>query len=254
MRKQNNILEFIGTEHHNHLVSIANLKGELGFLQELDEIYQEALHAYSVNKNIDVQFMVCTMYLQAHSEFYIGMSQFLRSHLSKAFISLRIAIEAGFNAYYFIKNPSDVKEFIDEKSPQQKKVFWRIKDFMGKKPKEYPLAQRLIKIHEVASNYAAHASMQSIAYKYKHVVDEVQKKEEVQINYFDGLELPGFMAYYFGLLKGHFMVFQLFYEAFFKQEFKVIYSEREKRIASFETKINQRGKQYPLSSVKIKKA
>lgn len=95
MVKKSNILEFISLEHHNELVSLANLKGDLVFLQELDEIYQDTRNAFSVNKNNAVQVMVGTMYLQAHSEFYIGMSQFLKSHLSKAFLSLRIAIDAS---------------------------------------------------------------------------------------------------------------------------------------------------------------
>ncbi len=228
------------------------MKDEFGFFQELDEIYQETLHAHSVNT--DVQFMVRTMYLQAHGEFYVGMSQFLRSHLSKSFLSLRIAIDAGFNADYFIKNPNDIREFIDEKSRKQKEVFWRIKNVMDKNPLVYPLAQRLIELHELASNYAAHASIQSIIHKYKYEADEKQKKEEAQITYFDGLELSDFMGYYFSLLKGYFMVFQLFYEAFFKQEFKGSYLEREKRIAGFETNINQKGKQYPLSRIRDKKA
>ena len=61
------------------------------------------------------------------------------------------------------------------------------------------------------------------------------------------MELRDFLAYYFALLKGYFMVFQLFYNEFFKKEFRIVYPEREKRIADFEGKINARGKQYPLS-------
>lgn len=247
MKKQNNILEFISFEHNNELVSLANLKGELGFLQELDEIYQGILHAFSASKNSDVQFMVSTVYLHAHSEFYVGMAQFLKSHLSKAFMSLRIAIDASFNGYYFIKNPKDTHAFLEENHPLQRKVFWRIKDYMAKNAKGHSLIQSLVKIHEIASDFSAHSSLRSIVYKYKHIVDTEQKKEEVQLNYFDAVELRDFLAYYFALLKGYFMVFQLFYNEFFKKEFRIVYPEREKRIANFETKINLRGKQYPLS-------
>lgn len=247
MAKKNNILEFISFEHHNELVSIANLKGELGFLQELDEIFQDTLHAFTVNKNNDVQFMVSTMYLQAHSEFYIGMSQFFKSHLSKSFLSLRIAIDASFNANYFIKNPKDIPAFLEESHPLQKKIFWRIKDHTEKNTKGHSLIQNLVKIHEVASNFSAHSSLQSLVYKYKHVIDAEQKKEEVLLNYFDAMESRDFLAYYFALLKGYFMVFQFFYNDFFKKEFHIFYPEREKRISDFETKINLKGKQYPLS-------
>ncbi len=247
MAKQNNILEFVSFEHHNELVSLVNLKGELGFLQELDEIYQDVLHAFSVNGDNNVQFMVSIMYLQAHSEFYVGMSQFFKSHISKAFFSLRIAIDASFNAQYFMKNPRDIPAFLEENHPLQKKIFWRIKDYTAKNTKGHSLIQSLIKIHEVASSFAAHSSLQSIVHKYKHVIDTDQKREEVQINYFDAVELRDFLAYYFALLKGHFRVFQFFYNDFFKKEFRIIYPEREKRISDFETKINLKSKQHPLS-------
>ncbi len=241
-----NILEFIGFEQHNELVSIANLKGELGFLQELDEIYQETKDAFPANKNNNTHIMVALMLLRTHSEFYISMSQFLKSHLSKAFLSLRIAIDASFNAYYFTKHPEHAKDYINEKSQLQKKIFWNIKKYVKDRPKDFPLAQGLIKIHELSSNFAAHPSFESLVYKYQHIVSNEQKKEEIKLNYFDGLDFADFMAYYFGLLKGYFMVFQLYYNCFYKKEFKIEYPERDRRISAFEVKINQKGKQYPL--------
>lgn len=248
-----NILEFIGFEQHNELVSIANLKGELGFLQELDEIYQETKDAFPASKNDDTHVMVGLMFLRAHSEFYIGMSQFLKSHLSKAFLSLRIAIDASFNGYYFTKHPEHAKDYINEKSLLQKKIFWRIKDYISKNPKGFPLAQNLVKVHEVASNFGAHPSFPSLIYKYQRIVSEGQKKEEIKLNYFDGLDFSDFLSYYFCLLKGYFMVFQLFYTYFYKKEFKIEYPDRDRRIATFETNLNLKHKQYPLRRNKDKK-
>jgi hypothetical protein len=249
--KMNDILEFISAEHQNELVSIANLKNELGFLKELDEIYQDINHTFSISANKDEHYMIATMFLQSHNELYIGMSQFFKSHLGKAFVSSRIAIDAAFNGYYFTKNPKDIKEFLNEDSPIHKKVFRRMKSYIKENIKEYPLAQNLVKLHEAASGFSAHSSFQSIAYKYKYMEDTKKKKEEISLNYFDSLDVKSFLAYYFGLLKGFFMVFQLFYNCFFKKELKVIYPEREKRIATFEEKINLKGKQYPLKRPRI---
>jgi len=246
----NNILEFISFEHNNELVSIANLKDELGFLQKLDEIYQETKDAFPVDGDNDVHVMVGVMMVMAHSEFYAGMSQFLKSHLSKAFISLRISIDASFIAYYFTKNPKDTREYLDEKSKSQKNIFRRIKDHIAKNPKKFSLAQNLIKIHELASNFAAHPSAQSLVYKFQHIIDKEQRKEEVKLNYFDALSLTEFLSYYFGLLKGFLMVFQLFYNCFYKNEFKVVHSEIGKRISMYEGKLNLKGKQYSLSKKK----
>lgn len=240
----NNILEFMGFEHHNELVSIANLKNEFAFLQELDEIYQETKDAFPVSRNNDLHVMIGVMLLRAHSEFYIGMSQFLRAHLSEAFLSLRIAIEAAFNTYYFTKHPEHVREYIDKKSHFQKKIFWKIKDYIYKNSKEFLLAQNLVKTHEIASNFSAHSSIESLAYKFQHKIYKEQKKEEVKLNYFDGLDFSDFLYYYFALLKYHFMVYQLFYNCFYKKEFKVEYPERDRRIATLETKLNLKGRQY----------
>src|SRR3989338_6552768 len=124
MVKQGNILEFIGFEQHNTLVSIANLKGELGFTQELDEIFQEAKYGFTVDRNNDVHFIVSMLFLQAHNEFYVGISQFFKAHLGKSFFSLRMAIDAAFYCCYVIRHPGNAKEFLDAKSPLQKKVFW----------------------------------------------------------------------------------------------------------------------------------
>lgn len=245
-----NILEFMGFEQQNLLVSFANLKGEIGFLKELDEIYQETKDAFPASKSNDTHVMVGLMFLRAHSELYIGMSQFLKSHLSKGFLSLRIAIEAAFYAYYFTKYPEQAKDYIDEKSPLQKQIFWRIKDHIAKNAKDFPMAQSLVKIHEVASNFSAHPSFPSLIYKYQHIVTEGQKKEEIKLNYFDGLSFEDFLSYYFGLLKGYFMVFQLFYGCFYKKEFKIEYPDREKRIATYEAKLNLKHKQYPLKGRK----
>ena len=60
MSKAENILEFISVEHQNELVSIANLKNELGFLQELDEIFGDVKHAFSPSASSDLQCIVAT--------------------------------------------------------------------------------------------------------------------------------------------------------------------------------------------------
>jgi ATP-dependent Lon protease len=247
---KNNILEFIGYEHHNELVSIANLKGELSYLQDLDDIYQEVKDSFPVSETNDTHVMVSVMFLQAHSEFYVGMSQLLKSHLSKAFFSLRIGIDAAFNAYYFTKHPDHARDFIEEDSPLQKKIFWRIKDHICKNHREFPLAQNLVKIHELASSFAAHSSFQSIVYKYQHIVHKESKQEEIQLNYFDKLDFNNFIRHYFYLLKGYFMVFQLFFNCFYEKEFRVEYPDRDRKIADYEARLNLKSKQYPLSKKK----
>ncbi len=86
--EKRSILDFVGMEYQNALISVANLNKEFGFLQGLDDIYEDIRTSFPVNPNNEVHFMVCMMFLQAHNEFYISMSQLFRSHLGKAFPSV----------------------------------------------------------------------------------------------------------------------------------------------------------------------
>ena len=124
-----------------------------------------------------------------------------------------------------------------------------MKDHIAKQAKSHSLIQELIKLHESASGFSAHSSVSSIAYKYKRVIDAERGKEKVSFDFFDAIELPDFFAYYFGLIRGYFLVFQLFYNEFFKKELRIVYPEREKRIADFEAKIILHAKRYPSPKI-----
>ena len=78
-----NIFDFIGSENQNKLISVANLKGKIGYSQELDSIYQELNSVFTVDRSNDLHYIVATLFLQAHNEFYIGISQILSSHRSE---------------------------------------------------------------------------------------------------------------------------------------------------------------------------
>ncbi len=241
-----NIFDFIGSENQNKLISVANLKGQLGYLQELDEIYQDLHHVFIVDSKNDMHYIVATLFLQAHNEYYIGMSQFLSSHLVKAFISLRIAIDAAFNAYYFTKHPEHVIEFMKRDSGLHKKVFWRIKAYIKEAIKEYPLAKDLIGTHELMSNISAHSSFSSILFKHHHIKKE-NNSELLALNYFDNIKpLELYLGYYFCLLMFFLRVFKLFYNCFYKKELKIIYPKREDRIERFEKNITNKYKKYRI--------
>ena len=64
------------------------------------------------------------------------------------------------------------------------------------------------------------------------------------LNYFDKLDYDLFMGYYFSLLMFYFKIFKLFYNCFYKDALKIIYSNWDKRMASFEEKIILRGRFY----------
>ena len=238
------ILEFMGAEHTNELVSIANLREQLGYLQELDDIFNEIRRTFSAEGTSDLDCIVAILSLQAHNEFFISMSQHLKCHLSQAYISLRLGIESSFLAYYFTQYPENCRVYFDKEGDLHRKVFWRIKEHLKQDLKTYPLAKKLIGQHENISNFSAHASFNSLVYKYKHILDEKNKIEELSIAYFDELDVTDFMFHYYVLLISHYDVFKLLYDCFFGKKFRIHYPERDERIKKLEKNLQKMGHYY----------
>jgi hypothetical protein len=241
-----NILEFIGIENQNQIISIANLKGELAYLQSLDDMYREIVRIYSPNKNVAIDVVIGMSFLKAHSELYAGMSQLLCCHLDKALLSIRIAIDSAFNAYHISLNPKQAEGYVNPKSEEQK-TFRNLKKIMKRYPETYPLAQHLIPIHEIASSYSAHSDINSFAFKYKHGINDETNKEQILIHYFTNMSNDEFFSWFFAHLEAHYSVFMLFHECFFSKALKIIDPEREKRWKDFEKQLLVKRKQYPLN-------
>lgn len=250
--KKFTFLDFIGSEIQNKLKTISNLKGYFDYFKELDEIYKDIDDVFVIDPNEDIHKIVATLFLQAHNEFYISISQLLSSHLGKSLISLRIAIEAAYFAYYFTKNPEDSKIFY-EKKIKIKNKFISLNAYMANNPIEYPLAQELIEKYNFISSWSVHSSFKSIALK-------IKKKENagfITFNYFDDLEpFEKFLGFYFTILMVFLKVYKLFYESFYKKELRVHYPLREERLRKLEEIIKKQYYKYSLTKIekeKIKK-
>lgn len=241
-----NIVEYLGAEHQNEMISFANIKEEHGALIALDELYREILNTFTAEYHEDLGLVISSLMMSVKNELYISMSQLLKTNVGKAFVSARIAIDAGFHAYYLTLHPQHVPDFFQEESPLHKQRFWRIKDHVKKNIKEYPLAKDLIGAHEFASNYFAHSCFKSLGMKL-----EILKREgpdKLLMNCFDKMDESFLLHMYFALLLTYYRLLKLFYECFFRKEFKVIYEERERKITELGKHLLAKYKQYGLGT------
>ncbi|HKZ56658.1 MAG TPA: hypothetical protein VJ024_03045, partial [Thermodesulfovibrionales bacterium] len=120
---------FIGIEEENVLKSIANLGDNFFLIHNLDIIFKNSLGLEPLD-DVNLKFPAF-LYLIIHSEFYQAMASFLRMHHSKSFVSLRIALDCAFTAYYLIKHPDKTDIYLsklnEEENPEWNRIFRNIK-------------------------------------------------------------------------------------------------------------------------------
>ena len=172
---------FVGIEEENVLMSIANLGEDYFLIHNLDILYMSCCDLKIDNENLKIPAF---LYLITHSEFYFGMISFLRLHQSKAFCSLRTALDSAFTAYYLLKNPEKTSVYLSKingaKNPEWNKIFRNIKNTIKNKIDYFPLAKGLPQIHEFCSIYA-HSDALGILHRYN--IDK--EKSRLEAKYFD---------------------------------------------------------------------
>jgi hypothetical protein len=171
------------------------------------------------------------------------MSQLLKTNVGKAVLSARIAIDMGFSAYYLTVHPEHVLAYLDEEHDLQKRIFWRIKAHLQRNSEEFPMAAELMGTHELASKHAAHASFESMRAKLQFLKEEGDR-EKLILNYFDKVDEQFLLQSYYFLLITYYRLLKLFYECFFKKQFRVVFPEREKKVEQLGEHLLEKYKQY----------
>lgn len=228
------LTHFFGIEEENTLINMANLEKDFFFIQALDELFMECMELKAVDDS-KLRLPVF-LYLIVHNEFYLAASSFLRLHKSKSFLSLRIAMDATFTAYYLLKHPEKENTYLSgeknletgEKNTEWNKIFRNIKKTIKDNIEEFPLAKDLPEMHEICSAYA-HADALGIMHKYN--IDKGTSRLEAK--YFDYDNVEDFKESYANLILPFYYIFLIFWAEIFKN----LAGERaqiiEKKIAEF---------------------
>ena len=159
-----NLFEYLGTEETNLLVSIENFREEFGLFSEVDGIYQSTLSRIRVSAEDEAGLLIGQLYLFVHFHLYFSLTCILRSHLSECLSSSRKAIDAGLSAYKIILDPDTRGKYLE-----RDRYFQNIKSNMHREIKrdnsKYPLAHKLIQLHNACSQYGSHADISSFVHR-----------------------------------------------------------------------------------------
>lgn len=234
-------IHFVGVEEQNVLTNIANLGDDFFLIHNLDILYLACTKLKPID-DIKLRLPVF-LYLIVHSEFCFAMISFLRRHKSKSFVSLRVALDSTFTAYYLLKHPDKEEVYLmGEENKEWWGIFGKIKKTIKNNVKEFPLAKDLTEYHEICSAYA-HSDALGIMHKFS--MDK--EKSRLEAKYFDyeasSEEYKKSLAI---LLVPFFNIFLIFWKEIFMHIAGEKKEELERNVAEFAEKLIGFSQKYTL--------
>ncbi|OGW51833.1 MAG: hypothetical protein A2Y81_01720 [Nitrospirae bacterium RBG_13_43_8] len=239
---------FIGIEEENVLKSIANLGDNFFLIHNLDILFKNSLELEPLD---DVNLKIpAFLYLILHSEFYQAMASFLRMHHSKSFVSLRIALDCAFTAYYLIKHPDKTDIYLsklnEEEKPEWKTIFFNIKRSVKNDIDNFPLAKGLPEIHEFCSIYS-HSDAIGILHRYR------MNDAKLKATYFDyEPKLDDYNKWLAQLLGTFFRIYLVFWQEIFAQKAGGKKGQIENSLREYSLRLHDFTKKYPVGDVEAK--
>ena len=230
--KTTNILDLINAQDGNFTKALLNLGTNTQTMFQLDEFFAYPLEQHRTPFK-ESETLIASLYLETHKGYCLCMINFLRSNISVSLMLLRKTIEATLTAYHLCKYPGDEKIFTDRKHPRYKKIFWNIKKYVEENPKNYPLAMKLIKMHDLASKFASHSTVESHFINLNSEKGRDGEDNAVTLDFIEPLDHKTFEAWYFSLIKDFVNCYEIFWKEFFGKKFKIIDEDYGKRYANF---------------------
>ena len=116
-----NLLEYIGAEETNLLVSINLCRRDMDAFPKLDGLFQAPLQKIDLKvkdrKNLSDterhRMTVLALYLYVHYHLYSTMTNILRCHLSDAFSQTRKAIDATLTVCRLVRQPETLNQYLE---------------------------------------------------------------------------------------------------------------------------------------------
>lgn len=243
--REMNILDFMGHQEQNLIGGIINLQGDLGFMTKLDGLYQYLIQWSGINKSSEV--LLTALFLDVHKGYYNSMLNFLRNSFSVAMMSTRRSIDAGLTAYHLCLHPEDQPVFHDRSHKRYKKVFGSIKGYIKDRLKEYPAANGLVKVHELGSRWAAHATSEALLHRLEMKKPTKEEDGRLLLHYSEVMNYPEpYLGYYFYLIMIYSMIHVLFWKEFFEKKFQIKNLQYEKDLATFRERLKSACEKHPL--------
>lgn len=147
------IMEFLGADHTNELVSTHKHAKDLDFLNRIDGLLMSPVKLLDVPQHLHP---LVQLYSFVHYQLYATVSNLMRLHLGEALGCQRKAIDATFSAYLMLLDANTVPEY-----QARHRKFLNIKAHIvhARKadPGSFPLAEELLKTWDHCSEFGAHA-------------------------------------------------------------------------------------------------
>ncbi|MDR7377099.1 hypothetical protein J2X19_001757 [Rhodoferax ferrireducens] len=110
--------------------------------------------------------MVAQLYHFVHVQYLAALSNLLRLHLSESMGNTRKAVDATLTAYELILFPEKLPMYLAREWHFQT-IKSRIERARKGDPTKYPLAAGLLELHDIGSQYGAHADVSSFIHRMK---------------------------------------------------------------------------------------
>jgi len=115
--------------------------------------------------------MVAQLYHFVHVQYLAALSNLLRLHLSESLGNTRKAVDATLTAYELILFPERLPMYLAREWHFQT-IKSRIERIRKGDPTKYPLAAGLLEMHDMGSQYGAHADVSSFIHRMKRIPHE----------------------------------------------------------------------------------
>jgi hypothetical protein len=166
------IIRFVGIEYEQFLISLANNPDDIKVINHIQGLYNAATADMTVDENEFVLFQLLTF---THYHFLFATSCIMRCHLSEAFASVRVAIDAALIAAQIIHDRASQVAYAKREKPFDKLMRHYKNLLRNKKPLPHPLVPELIKLHDSFSSFASHADIASFVHRVKSTVTDGRK-------------------------------------------------------------------------------
>lgn len=163
-----NLLQFLGMEEQQLLVSLAKMQEEMGYIAQLEGLYGAATSDKEVRQDDYVIFQLLTF---THYHFLFTLACQMRCHMSEAYASARAAIDAALIGAHIIKERAAQVSYAKREKP-----FDNFARYLGNlikdgKPLPHPLMATLIDQQKKISTFAAHADVGSFIHRVRDTTD-----------------------------------------------------------------------------------
>ena len=166
------LLEFIGAEETNLLVSVNLFRRDMDAFPKLDGLFQAPLETIDLKvrdrQNLSAddrhRMTVLALYLYVHYHLYSTVTNILRCHLSDAFSQTRKAIDATLTVCRLVRQPETLAQY-HERHGSYLNIKRTVQEANKNPDAAYPDTEALIEFHEICSQYGSHADASAFVHR-----------------------------------------------------------------------------------------